>query len=214
LSEIKNSIYAFYQKSYEEGDYEEISAATTAIVSHGTTGSGSGNVLTDTNATFMSDGVRPQYFDTSVPGSVAVHHCHIVGQTTRYSVTRPLSETQVRLSPNPPAAPGLEYYIGPALNTDCVESYRRHGTEETLEFKTEFIRDDTTGDNLRDHLVDYFKDRQYIATVRTHPRSLRPRTRRLRVDRPPFAADGSGEDGLDGRLERSHRHDGDGMGRD
>lgn len=173
MSELRNSNYILYKKSYDHGNYEAAYGITCSVVASGTNGSISDTVrLVDSSANFVLAGVMGgTYIPARVPPQQPIHTCVMVGYASSYGVYEVDDATtlslQTGVTPNPPNGSAIEYYIGPSLSTNNIESYRKYGSEFPYELQTDLIRDVGTAGLLASHQATYFRDRHYVLDFRT-----------------------------------------------
>ncbi len=184
ISEAINEVSVSYQKNPASDQYKlvEIASGRSRVTSNdgqvagGSSGTG---ILTDSNASFSSDGI--------VVGEMV----YIEGDTS-YKVKSVDSNTQITIEPlsgsvvNGTGA-NINYYIGPNVNGDSIVSQINYKTVATLNgrtphrmtafnvsdstYKSKLIRDTATAKLFVEHLVDWFatpRDEVEIEVFHTH----------------------------------------------
>lgn len=183
ISEALNEIAVSYQKNPASDQYKsvEIASGRSRVTSNdgsvvgGTAGTGT---LTDSNASFNSDGI--------VVGEMV----YIEGDTS-YKVKSVDSDTQITIEPLSGSvvnsATTINYYIGPNVNGDSIVSQLNYKTTATLNgrtphrmtafnvgdssYQSKLIRDTATAKLFVEHLIDWYatpRDEVEIEVFHTH----------------------------------------------
>jgi len=149
-----------YTKSKTASARERVSGTCSTVASTGK--------LTDASATFLADGV-------------SINDIVYVEGDKDYTVTAKDSETVLSITEavgvNDNAA-GTNYWLGPNLRGEMVRSQTRYKTEHVLGeeldkrsgrggYQSQLIHDDTTVQNLIDHLIDWRSQRRLTVEYST-----------------------------------------------
>ncbi len=159
LNEVYNEIVVNYGWNPALAVFTKQTVATHHYTVTGTAVlSSSAGTLTDSSATFQTDGVQ-------------VGYKVFVVRDKLYLVTAVNSETELAITPASVGA-GISnrsdtYYLGPNYDFNCHRSLLKYKAPNRLSVNTPYIQDDTTAENLLAFLVSYWSQRRYMATFRT-----------------------------------------------